>query len=131
MTERQAIEFIDNIGATNMQYVCITVDVLKVLNSWRQSVFSFQWLHPDGRLKNIDELSEDERPKRENIETSLKKGKPIAKPILGIGINENIEIGTGCAVLLTMAAHGVQTIQVHIPKSNESDFHPFLADLNP
>ena len=129
MTQRQAIEFIDNMKTTNTQYICVQVDIPKVLESWRQSVFSFQWMNADGSIKTLDELSEDERPKRENVEITLKTGKPIAKPILGIGINENIEIGTGRAELLTLAAHGVQTIPVHIPKSNESDFQAFLADV--
>ena len=130
MTERQAIEFIDNAGATNAQYICVNIDVSKVLESWHLSVFSFEWLKSDGSIKSLEELSEDEKPKREEVEGTLKKGNSIIKPILGIGIQDNIEIGTGRAVLLTLAALGVETMPVHIPKSNESDFQAFLADVN-
>jgi hypothetical protein len=42
---------------------------------------------------------------------------------------ENIEIGCGRAEFLTLAAHGLKTMPVHIPKSNESDFKPFRADV--
>ncbi|MCK5284113.1 MAG: hypothetical protein KAJ86_00855 [Alphaproteobacteria bacterium] len=130
MTQQQTIKFIDNNSATNSQYICVNVDILKILESWRDSVFSFQWLHADGSIKTLNELSEYERPKRELVEQTLKKRKPIVQPILGIGIQENIEIGTGRAELLTLAAHNVKTIPVHIPKTNESDFQVFLADVN-
>ena len=130
MTERQAIEFTDNTGANNAQYISISISVPKVLESWRQSVFSFEWLKDDGSIKTVEELSEDERPKREAIEDSIRKGRSLSKPILGIGIQDNVEIGSGRAELLTLAAHGVEIIPVHIPKSNESDFQAFLADVN-
>ena len=46
-----------------------------------------------------------------------------------IGMMDNVEIGVGRAELLTLAAAGIETMPVHIPKSSESDFKPFRADV--
>ena len=130
MAEKQTIVFIDNTCATTAQYISVHINVPKVIESWKDSIFSFQWLHPDGSIKSLEELCDDERPKRETVEHVLNKGEAIIKPILGIGLQNNIEIGTGRAELLTLAAHNFKTMPVHIPKTNESDFQVFLADVN-
>jgi hypothetical protein len=111
-------------------YVSISVDSPKVLSSWRESLFSFEWLHPDGRIKKPAELSETERAKRETVEKKLSSNQPIEKPVLGIGIMDNVEIGIGRAEFLTLAANGIRKIDVHIPKSNQGDFKPFLAGVD-
>ena len=129
MGNKENIEFIDN-AASGEHYICVIVDVSCVLKSWRDSLFSFEWLSPEGEIKSSEELSEQEQPKRASVEEKLHNGKPIEKPILGIGLQDNIEIGSGRAEFLTLAAHGLKEIPVHIPKSNESDFKDFLADVN-
>lgn len=106
-------------------YMDITVDTAKVMKSWRESLFSFEWLLSDGRIKTPGELSDSERPKREAVETALARGQSLDKPILGIGMMDNIEIGSGRAVFLTLVAHGTKAIQVHIPRANEADFKKF------
>jgi hypothetical protein len=40
---------------------------------------------------------------------------------------ENVEIGAGRAVFLTLAALGAKKLPVHIPKTHEDEFSPFLA----
>jgi hypothetical protein len=110
------------------QYLDITVSVEKVLKSWRVSLFSFEWLRPDGRIKGADELPEAEQPKRREVERRLAQGEALEKPVLGIGLLDNIEIGSGRAVFLTLAALGAKTVPVHIPRSNESEFKAFRAD---
>lgn len=112
------------------RYVAIHVRVPEIVKSWRLSLFSFEWLKADGKIKTPEELSETEREKRRAVETLLREGTPLPMPILGIGVTDNIEIGCGRAEFLTLAAMGVQTVPVHIPKSCESDFKPFRADVN-
>lgn len=126
------VKFIDNQAASNNngKYIELQVDVDRVIKSWRDSVFSFEWLMSDGTIKGARELPPHEKPKRAKVEEDLMQSNPLEKPILGIGINDNIEIGSGRAEFLTLAAHGVKTIPVHIPKSNESDFKDFLADID-
>lgn len=130
MPTEKTIKFIDNpaIEANPDRYITILVDVKHVLESWRNSLFSFEWLTPDGDIKTCAALSESERDKRIKIEELLTGNKPLQQSILGIGINENIEIGSARAEFLTLAALGISKIPVHIPKSCESDFKAFHAN---
>jgi hypothetical protein len=111
------------------RYLVVAVHVPDIVKSWRDSLFSFEWLRPDGKIKSPSELTESEREKRAGVEQLLRSNTPIPMPILGIGMMDNIEIGSGRAELLTLAAAGLKIIPVHIPKSCESDFKPFLADV--
>ncbi|MCM2342955.1 MAG: hypothetical protein NDJ24_00165 [Alphaproteobacteria bacterium] len=126
-TEPKDLTFTDNPVAKGRpdHYIDITVDTGKVMKSWRESLFSFEWLLPDGRIKSAAELSETERPRREAVEAALASHQPLDKPVLGIGMLDNVEIGSGRATFLTLVAHGLTTIPVHIPKANEADFKKF------
>lgn len=120
------INFIDNPAAKN-GFACITIDCAKVLKSWKLSVYSYEWLTKDGSIKPLPELSPAEKTKRIAAEKTIAADHPIPKPILGIGIMDNIEIGTGRAELLTLIDQGHTTIPIHIPAGQEADFVPFLA----
>lgn len=109
------------------KYVALTVDAHAVLESWRGSLFSFEWLDAAGGIRAPDDMPIREREKRLAVESSLKTGQPLERPILGIGIMDNIEIGAGRAVFLTLAAMGHKTIPVAVPKSSAQEFKPFLA----
>lgn len=125
--DQKPIQFADNPVAKNRagHYLEITVDTAKIMKSWRESLFSFEWLLPDGRIKSAAELSDSERPRREAVETALATNQPLEKPVLGIGMMDNVEIGSGRATFLTLVAHGLKTIPVHIPSGNEADFKKF------
>ena len=125
------IKFTDNplTAEDPKRYLRIEVRVSEVVKSWRDSIFSFEWLHPDGHIKAYEELTESEQQKRAAVDELLEKGQPIPLPILGIGIMDNIEIGVGRAEFLTLAAQGIKIMPVHIPKSNETDFKPFRTDI--
>lgn len=110
-------------------YISVNLDLSKTLKSWKMSVFSYEWLSPDGLVKALPELGEKESARWEAVESAAKSGAAIDIPVLGIGIQDHVEIGSGKAVLCTLAALGLQTIPAHIPKSNEEDFKAFLADV--
>jgi len=122
------IQFIDNAvtAAAVDRYVTVTVDVAKILKSWRASLFAFEWMLPDGCVKSTSELSAAEQPKRLAVEEKIKQGAPLEKPVLGIGLMENVEIGAGRAVFLTLAAQGAKEMPVHIPKSSRDEFTAFM-----
>lgn len=132
MSASREVHFTDNsiIQSRAEQYIEITVDADAILKSWRQSLFSHEWLLPDGQIKPAKELPAAEQPKRESVELALAGGRTIAKPVLGIGLLDNVEIGAGKAEFLTLAALGYAKIPVHIPKSNESDFKAFLSHVD-
>jgi len=120
------INFIDN-PAAKSGFVAITIDCAKVLKSWKESVYSYEWLDQSGAIKPKAALKPAEQDKRNNAEQAIALNKPIPKPILGIGVMDNIEIGTGRAELLTLIDQGHTTLPVHVPKGQEKDFTPFLA----
>jgi len=111
------------------QYVTFTVDCQKILKSWRRSLYSFEWLDSNGTLKSLTELGEFQAEKRKAVEASVAQGHPIERPILGIGIMENVEIGSGKAEFLTLVAHGVKTMSVHILKVHESNFQTYRVAI--
>jgi len=123
------IKFIDNtnIKETIDNYQSITVCSDKIIKSWKESLFSYEWLLPDGKIKSLEELSKKDQPKRIKIEKQIKNNELIEKPVLGIGILDNIEIGIGKEIFLTLASNNIKSIQVHTPKAYTNDFKKFLS----
>jgi len=132
MTENN-ICFTDNPSIEDRMERYISVDVLtdKVLESWRHSLFSHEWLLPDGRIRSPEELSAAEGARCKGIEKRLEKGEALEKPVLGIGLMDNVEIGIGRHIFLTAAAKGLKTIPVHIPKGQSDEFVDFLPSSLP
>ena len=90
------------------------------------SLYSFEWLEPDGTIKSPEALSAAEQDKRVDVETCIEKGVSMETPILGIGMLDNVEIGSGRATFLTLAAMGRKTMPVHVPTSSVDDFKKYL-----
>ena len=99
---------------------------MPVLASWTDSLFAHEWLTRDGQPKSIDQLSDAAREKREMAETLFSKGDALERPVLGLGIMDNLEIGAGKDVLITLAAHHIDQVSVHIPTSHIDDFKIFI-----
>lgn len=114
------------VSSTDSRFTDLEVDSALVIQSWKTSMFSFEWLSTEGGIKSLKELSAREAQKRLEVEQKLERGEALEKPVLGIGIMDNIEIGSGRAEFLTLASMGLMVIPVHIPKSNESDFKAFV-----
>ncbi len=124
------IKYIDNsaIKGREDSYVTIAVKVSEVLESWRSSLFSFEWVTPDLEIKKLKDLPERERQRRLLVEEDIRSGKPLEKPILGIGMLDNVEIGSGRAVFLTLASMGAEEITVHVPIIYKDDFEQFTRE---
>ena len=95
------------------------------MKSWKISLFSFEWLTPEGQIRKPSELPSKEQEKYQNILSAYSKGDELERPILGIGVMDNIEIGSRRDVLLTLAAQGIDRLEVHIRKQNHEDFIPY------
>ena len=109
------------------RYETVMVDVAAVLKSWRVSMFSFEWLDKNGAIKAKIDLPKKEQAKRQEAEDAIANGVALEMPVMGIGLTDNIEIGAGRPIFLTVAAHGVKTVPVHIPASNKDEFKKFIA----
>lgn len=109
------------------RYTVVRIDTMTILKSWRKSLFSLEWLTQDGGIRGLDDLPLHERDKRLKVEKSLRGGQALERPVLGIGMLDNVEIGAHRDVFLTLAAQGIKEIEVHIPLSNKQDFSSFLS----
>lgn len=119
-----SVKFIDNSGIKGREnsYVALTVKADLVIQSWKNSLFSFEWLTPDGKIRGASLLSESDQQKFNAVAKKLKYGEAVERPILGFGILDNVEIGSKKDVFLTLASHGVTEISVHILKQDEKHF---------
>ena len=124
-----ALQFTANASLKGREdrYAVVRVDTGAILKSWRKSLFSFEWLTPEGALRPLDDLPLHERDKRLKVEKHLAQGHALERPVLGIGILDNVEIGAGRDVFLTLAAQGIRDVEVHIPLSAQKDFNDFLS----
>ncbi len=122
------INMIDNASIKEREdkYVTINVDLNKVLKGWQISLFSFEWLTPDGQIRTAEQLPDKERQKFETVLEDIKKGNALERPILGIGVLDNIEIGSRRDVLLTLHTLGIKSLSVHVPKSLVEEFNEYL-----
>lgn len=124
-----AINMIDNasIKGREDKYVIINVDLNKVLKGWKISLFSFEWLTPDGQIRTPEQLPDKERQKFETVLQDVKEGNDLERPILGIGVLDNIEIGSRRDVLLTLYTQEIKSLSVHVPESIEEEFYEYLT----
>ncbi len=109
------------------RYMVLRVDVARVLEGWRGSLMAHEWFNPDGTLRDIDHLNMLDRDKVLKVRKSLQDSLPLPRPVLGIGLLDNIEIGASRDVFFTLASEGVRTIDVHIPRGNQPEFKPYLG----
>ena len=129
MTSLEKINLVENpaVQANPEKYMKIRVSLDKIVKSWRQSLFSFEWLLPDGSVRAPDEMIEKQRLKYEDVLHSLQNDAPLFMPILGIGVMDNIEIGSARENLLTLYTQNIKTLDVHILKMDEEEFTKFLV----
>lgn len=121
--------FMDNIALKGREDKFLTLEVktAPVLASWRESMFAHEWLTPEGQIKPEKDMTAKLREKRKDMEARIDSpAEKLERPVLGIGIMDNIEIGSGRDLFLCLAARGLSSIPVHIPKSHEADFRIFL-----
>jgi len=108
------------------KYETVDINLSAVLQSWKISLFSFEWLLPDGNIRSESQLPEAEQRKYKVVLEAYQNGQELERPILGIGIMDNIEIGSRRDVLLTLYSQGIRNLSVHIPINAREDFTPYL-----
>lgn len=125
---KPSLQFIDNsaIKGREEKYTIITVNAQATLKSWKSSLFSFEWLTPDGKIRSVEELGENEKQKFHSVSDSYKNGDALERPILGIGILDNVEIGSRRDVFLTLAASNINAIPAHVLKQDEKEFADYI-----
>ena len=72
----QSLNLVDNpaIAGREEKYQTIEVNLQAVLKSWKISLFSFEWLTPEGQIRKPSELPSKEQEKYQNILSAYSKG---------------------------------------------------------
>ena len=109
------------------KYILVDVIVEKVLESWKDSILSFEFLNTDGSMRMDRELSPKNQARRVEVEEKIRANKPLERPILGIGLMDNIEIGSGRDIFMTLCGQGYTITSVHIRKSQEDEFKDYIV----
>lgn len=122
--------FTDNpaVAAQADRYTEMLVDAVKILQDWRKSLLAHELLDANGFVKGDDDLSESRMEKRDRVRLRLNAGQPLEKPVLGIGIFDNVEIGAGSDVLATLVMEGLTVLPVHVRISQIRDFEGFKVN---
>ncbi|MAS86572.1 MAG: hypothetical protein CMH30_01135 [Micavibrio sp.] len=123
------LSFIDNPAVKNdpQGYEAVILDVRTALESLRLSMLSYEIMHQDGTLKADEVLSEKQQARRAVIREMMSKNEPLPKPIIGLGLMDNVEIGSERDVFLTLAIQGAKTIPVHVRKSQIKALKKFIV----
>lgn len=106
-------------------YEHINVDVEAVLDDWRGSLLAHTWLDREGRLRAFDDLSEKAQADLKSARDE-DKSNAAQPPILGIGITDCVEICTGTARFMMLAARGEKTITVRIRPNQKSELQKVI-----
>lgn len=109
-------------------YVDARCDVGLVLRGWRASLMAHELLSPDGHPKDDTTLAPIRLEKRQQLRLDMQEGIPLAKPVLGIGWTDGVEIASGSDVFVLLALEGAKTIDVHVRKSALKKLKPLLQD---
>ena len=108
-------------------FTTVKVDLSAVLDSWKISLFSFEWLTPEGSIREVSDLPEAERVKYESVSHQIDVGESVECPVLGIGVMDNVEIGSRRDVLLTAYSKGVRVMDAHVKTANLDDFKSYIV----
>lgn len=105
-------------NAENQQdYVVLTLPLDGLIESWRASIVAHEWLY-QGQCRAKDDLKTDDlKQEWQNICDQFESGADIERPLLGIGMLDNIEVGTNRAVVSVAHHLGLSSIEVLAPKS--------------
>lgn len=122
------IKFIENPNISGKQdkYITLELSLDKIIKSWRKSLFSFEWILPDGKVRTPNEMTEDIKLKYTYALQFVQENRPIPMPILGIGVMDNVEIGSGREFVLMLYTQKAKILYAHVPINDEKEFTGYL-----
>lgn len=108
------------------KYIVMQLDLQKTIESWAMSIVAHEWLK-SGTFKPHEDLQDHLQGEWTTILESAKATKTFVRPILGIGVLDNVEVGTNRAVLSVANHLDLGSIEVMIPRSMVNLFEEFQA----
>ena len=110
-------------------YIEVQTSPANIFKGWELSPFAHELLNRDGSIKTESDLSGDTLQKFIAASEAIKRSEPLEKPILGIGLNDDIEIGVGREIIAAAYHAGLTSIPTNIPKGQADCVQQFLNTL--
>ena len=110
-------------------YIEIKLKPDAVLKAWSLSMFAHEILNQNGDVKKETEMSAITLDKYLNAIESFKKNEGNIKPIIGIGIMDNIEIGVGREIVAAAKIILLDKIPIHVRKAQEKEIRELLLSV--
>lgn len=107
-------------------YIELEISPDTILHSWRQSMFSCELLGKDGTIKSEADIKGDSLKRFLDMSETIKHDKSTHKPILGIGLMDNIEIGIGREIVVLCALHKIPSIPIHVRQAQAQEIKKIL-----
>ena len=97
-----------------------------ILKAWATSIFAHEILTDGGEIKPQKAMQEATLEKFIAATDAFKKGESQPKPIIGVGIMDNIEIGIGREIIAAAKDFGIDTLPVHMRKAQAAEIEKML-----
>lgn len=97
-----------------------------IIKAWSLSLFAHEMLAPDGSIKNEKDMSGTTLQRYIEVSEAIKRGEKIAKPVIGIGLMDNIEIGIGREVIVACAKMKMDKIPVYVRNAQAQEVRKLL-----
>lgn len=108
------------------KYAGMELDLSKVIDSWGMSIVAHEWLQK-GSFKAHADLQDHLQEEWTEVLEIAKSSNTMTRPILGIGVLDNVEVGTNRAVLSVADHLGLSSIEVLVPKAMTDIFKEWMA----
>lgn len=124
----QSIEFYDHEVVQNApnDYIEIALSPVEILDAWTLSMFAHELLNKDGSVKSKKDMNPSTMQKYIDMHSLIKRGEPIPKPVIGIGIMDNLEIGIGREIIAAAMQNNISQIIVNIRKAQVTEIKKLL-----
>lgn len=109
-------------------YVEMTLSPRVILDAWSLSMFAHELLNKDGSVKAEDGMGEETLSKYLDALEALKRGEDVAKPVIGIGIMDGVEIGIGREIIAACATLSINEMPFHVRKAQADEVKNALND---
>lgn len=95
------------------------IDIEKAFKSWRLSLLAHKYVTPEG----------EPNAELQRVIRQFKNDPPetLPCPILGVGLMDNVEVGSEIETFLVFALCGEKQLTVHIRKNQKQDFQSFIT----
>jgi hypothetical protein len=95
------------------EYIEMTFNPALILKAWALSMFAHEILTHEGDIRDEKNMNEATLAKFLQAQDAFKKGEKIPKPIIGVGIMDNIEIGIGRETVAAALALNIRELPIH------------------